>query len=54
MNGDKESGVTTFFLTYFSRIGVFVTTWALSFAVMLALYPLIRKIQKIGGELWRE
>lgn len=41
-------------LTYFSRIGVFVTTWALSFAVMLALYPLIRKIQKIGGELWRE
>lgn len=41
-------------LTYFSRIGVFVTTWALSLAVMLALYPLIRKIQKIGGELWRE
>lgn len=41
-------------LTYFSRIGVFVTTWALSFAVMLALYPLIRKIQKIGGEQWRE
>ena len=41
-------------LTYFSRIGVFVTTWVLSFAVMLALYPLIRKIQKIGGELWRE
>ena len=41
-------------LTYFSRIGVFVTTWALSFAIMLALYPLIRKIQKIGGELWRE
>ena len=41
-------------LTYLSRIGVFVTTWALSFAVMLALYPLIRKIQKIGGELWRE
>lgn len=41
-------------LTYFTRIGVFVTTWALSFAVMLALYPLIRKIQKIGGEQWRE
>ena len=41
-------------LTYFSRIGVFVLNWALSFGVMLALYPLIRKIQKIGGELWRE
>ena len=41
-------------LTYFGRVGVFVTTWALSFTVMLALYPLIRKIQKIGGELWRE
>lgn len=41
-------------LTYFGRIGVFVITWALSFAVMLALYPLIRRIQKIGGELWRE
>jgi len=41
-------------LTYFSRIGVFLLTWGLSFAVMLALYPLIRKIQRIGGELWRE
>ena len=41
-------------LTYPSRIMVFILTWALSFAVMLALYPLIRKIQKIGGELWKE
>lgn len=41
-------------LTYFSRIGVFILTWALSFGVMLALYPLVRRIQKIGGELWRE
>ena len=41
-------------LTYFSRVSVFVMTWALSFAVMLALYPLIRRIQKIGGEQWRE
>ena len=41
-------------LTYPSRILVFILTWALSFSVMLALYPLIRKIQKIGGELWRE
>ena len=41
-------------LTYWSRIGVFLMTWGLSFAVMLALYPLIRVIQKIGGETWRE
>ena len=41
-------------LTYWSRIGVFLLTWGLSFAVMLALYPLIRVIQKIGGETWRE
>ena len=41
-------------LTYWSRIFVFLTIWLLSFLVMLALYPLIRKIQKIGGETWRE
>ena len=41
-------------LTYWSRFGVFFLTWALSFGVMMALYPLIRKIQKIGGEQWRE
>ncbi len=41
-------------LTYWGRIGVFLITWALSFLVMLALYPLIRRIQKIGGETWRE
>lgn len=41
-------------LTYFGRIRVFILTWAISFAVMLALYPLIRRIQKIGGEQWRE
>ena len=41
-------------LTYWSRFGVFFLTWVLSFGVMLALYPLIRKIQKIGGEQWRE
>ena len=41
-------------LTYWSRIRVFLLTWALSFGVMLALYPLTRKIQKIGGEQWRE
>lgn len=41
-------------LTYWSRIGVFALTWGLSFLVMLALYPLTRKIQKIGGETWKE
>ena len=41
-------------LTYWGRIGVFLITWLLSFLVMCALYPLTRKIQKIGGELWKE
>ena len=41
-------------LTYWGRIGVFLITWALSALVMLALYPLTRAIQKIGGETWRE
>lgn len=41
-------------LTYFSRIGVFLNTWLLSVLVMLLIYPLTSKIQKIGGELWRE
>ena len=41
-------------LTYFSRIGVFLNTWLLSALVMLLIYPLTSKIQKIGGELWRE
>jgi hypothetical protein len=41
-------------LTYWGRIGVFFLTWGLSFLVMLALYPLVRRIQKIGGEIWRE
>jgi hypothetical protein len=41
-------------LTYWSRISVFLIIWLLSFLVMLALYPLVRRIQKIGGETWRE
>lgn len=41
-------------LTHWGRFGVFVVTWLLSFLVMLALYPLTRAIQKIGGEIWRE
>ena len=41
-------------LTYWSRIGVFALTGILTWAVMLPLYPLIRVIQKIGGETWKE
>ena len=41
-------------LTHWGRFSVFMITWALSFGVMLALYPLTRVIQKIGGEIWRE
>ena len=41
-------------LTYWSRIGVFLLTGAFSWIVMLALYPLVRRIQKIGGETWTE
>lgn len=41
-------------LTYWSRIGVFLLTALLSFAVMVALYPLVRKIHLIGGEIWKE
>jgi len=41
-------------LTYWSRIGVFLNTWLLSFVVMAALYPLIRRIHLIGGEVWKE
>ena len=41
-------------LTYWSRIGVFLLTGLFSWIVMLALYPLIRVIQKIGGETWTE
>ena len=41
-------------LTYWGRVGVFLLTWCLSFLVMLALYPLVKRIQKIGGETWKE
>lgn len=41
-------------LTYWSRIGVFLLTGLFSWIVMLPLYPLIRVIQKIGGETWKE
>ena len=41
-------------LTYWSRIGVFLLTGVFSWILMLPLYPLIRVIQKIGGETWTE
>ena len=41
-------------LTYWSRIGVFLLTGLYSWIVMLPLYPLLRAIQKIGGETWKE
>ena len=40
--------------TMWTRFGVFVLTGALSLAVMLALYPLVKVIGKIGGETWKE
>lgn len=41
-------------LTYWSRITVFLLTGLYSWIVMLALYPLLRAIQRIGGETWKE
>ena len=41
-------------LTHWGRFSVFLIIWALSFGVMLALYPLTRAIQKIGGDIWKE
>ena len=40
--------------TLWSRFGVFLLTGILSVAVMLALYPLVKAIGKIGGETWKE
>lgn len=41
-------------LTYFSRIGVFALTAALSLISVPVLYPLCKSIGKIGGETWKE
>ncbi len=41
-------------LTFWGRLPVFFLTWLMSFVVMIVLYPLIQKIQRIGGETWRE
>ena len=40
--------------TLWSRIGVFMLTGLMSVLVMLALYPLVMAIGKIGGETWKE
>ena len=41
-------------LTYWGRIDVFALTGGISLVIMLALYPLVRVIGKIGGETWTE
>ena len=41
-------------LTYWGRIIHFVITGAISWAFMLALYPLIYKLGTIGGNAWKE
>ena len=41
-------------LTHWGRIFNFLITGGLSWACMLALYPLIDKIGTIGGNIWKE
>lgn len=41
-------------LTYWGRIGAFIGTGLLSWAIMLPLYPLINAIGQIGGNTWKE
>lgn len=41
-------------LTRWNRLGVFLLTAVFSILVMLPLYPLVSKIDKIGGETWKE
>jgi hypothetical protein len=41
-------------LTYWGRIFHFLITGAMSWAFMLALYPLIHKLGMIGGNTWKE
>lgn len=40
--------------TMWTRVTVFALTGLLSVLVMLALYPLVKVIGKIGGESWKE
>ena len=41
-------------LTTWYRLGVFLVTAIISILIMIALYPLISKIDRIGGETWKE
>lgn len=41
-------------LTIWSRVFVYLRTGLYSCIVMLALYPLVRIISKIGGDTWKE
>lgn len=41
-------------LTYWGRIGVFLLTALFGCITLLPLYPLVRVIGKIGGEIWNE
>jgi hypothetical protein len=41
-------------LTTWYRLSVFLLTALLSILVMIALYPVISKIDRIGGETWKE
>ncbi len=43
-----------FSLTHPGRLGAFLMTALLSVAAMAALYPLVRRLGAIGGELWKE
>ena len=40
--------------TLWTRFGVFLLTGLMSVLVMLALYPPVKAIGKIGGETWKE
>lgn len=41
-------------LTHFGRVGMFLVTGLLSWALLLPLYPLIDRIGRIGGTEWKE
>ncbi len=52
--------LSTFFIglligrTLWSRLGIFLFTGLISWALMLPLYPLMYRIGKIGGAPWKE
>ena len=41
-------------LTTWHRFGVFLLTTAMTVLVMIPLYPLVSRIDQIGGETWKE